>query len=483
MQDKCNIGDSLCTSDILDNLQEIEAWETNTSPPLISHPFTITTCQDHHVGVSRDQSPIPNPSGPRRSPRIRLLQQNKQKCDVGLKGDTGRGSMIDIVDNGREQNNDFLTSMGNDTLEAIDAMDLDDSMFEKVSVSQLRMEELGNHRKTKHNAASHQPSFQILRRSQRHKSMNSKVECTNESTNSTRITKGTATHTSGITPVCLTWREPAQDNDFCENIRLSAQEEREIKCSSKILKNLTTHCMESPINQNQKQQEETCSEKKKEKTKNHKDHSLKGVAKTTWISNKNNKENIKNLNDSHEKSIAKSRKSSCDIARGGESSEASVESVDNSSPPSSPLKQPNPLNERMHQNASLGNCSKKHIISAVKSSALSVESHSLHNNNEHCENVTTNDQQCISKQNSQKKLDYKVLVDEEMQEKQDDKSDHLYSPDIDRQADVPKDSRSRVENIVKSPLSHDTQSILSTQEKMELSAWGLPEAVLKVLCS
>ncbi|XP_045135227.1 DNA polymerase theta-like [Portunus trituberculatus] len=407
--------------------------------------------------MSRDQSSKADPWGLRRSPRIRMLQLNTQKHDANVGGNTARGPVEDTRNDRRQRNSDLLESFGTSTQEAMDAMDLDDSIFHKVSVSQLRTEELGNQRKPKHDdASSQQTNCQIPHRLQCQKSRNSKDECAKESLCLVRSREDIMTYSSG------NGNTPEQDNGLCENKRALVKEERKTECSMKMLKDDLIHSMESPVSASHKHHKETCTKKNNFKETNIQNKQcLQGLGKPHTTSRKYNKENIHDFDSNHKRIIH---------SRGTEKDQPLLKRLQENQSPSSSHNQPKPTKHH----ASPKRCSMENILPILKSSAFYSQSHSLTNNSEACKNI-------VKEQELQKEPDNAVSVKEILHEKQDCVRDHSTSPDDCKKTVASHDSMNKIDiTVLKSPLnSDDSRSFLSTQEKMELSAWGLPESVLK----
>ena len=395
--------------------------------------------------MSRDQPSKSDPWGLRRSPRIQMLQLNTQKRGVNVGGNAVKCPVEDTKNDGRKQDSDSFVSFGVGTQEAMDAMDLDDSLFQKVSVSQLRMEELGNQRKTNHeDAAIRQTNCQMPRRLQCQKSRNSKDECAKESLCLVRRKEDISRYSS------RNGNASKQDNCLCENKRSSDKEERNAERRSKRLKDHLICCLESSVNPTYKQHQETCSNKNNFIETNVLKQCPKGLGK-------NNKENILDFDDSHEGAI--------DPAGGTEKAEPLLKQQQKCQSPSSSHKQPK---------TDLHATPKEHIILPIlKSSALCAQSNSLPSNSKACQSLAM-------EQKLQKETNNAILVDEVLNEKRDGVNGNSSIPDNGTKTNF---SLNNMENtVLKSPLnSDDSRSFLSTQEKMELSAWGLPETVLKVL--
>lgn len=430
----------------------IEAWNTNTTPqaPLLSkntiqQDYSKTTTQQHPARLSSKQLYKSTPSGLRRSPRLRLQQLNREKN--ALIGETSEKSSHELIHNKNGLQDDLFTSSGNETVETNDTMELNQSIFQELQFSEPKMEGFKNQLQAQlQNAVSNQDNPQNLRRSGRLKPVsNENVECAIDSIQSSRIRKNAARNSSVNTLVSATKCEAEAGSNVCEEEASFGKRKniKEVECGGRILKELRRYT-EPTVNLdhgNEKNTHET------EVPTN------KYLSKAT-CNKRQDKENKQNINNCIEKNITSP-----------EVSDSNLEHVEHC----------RAATETRQRGVSPVSASPNIFPKIPTSMFLPSHPMALGSNSKITPEVGSTSEQCNIKTNSKTELciNSKISLNE-VQNKQDDIPSNINSPE---------NIKEKSENIVlKSPLTcQDSQSFLSTQEKMDLSAWGLPDAILKVM--
>lgn len=424
MQDDCDFEDSLCTTGVLDNLEKIESWNTNSSP-LASSLLKVTTHLEHSnttphqhpTGVSRDQLTKSNPSGLRRSPRIRLQQLNRQK-NV-LVGEIVEGPYHEDIENKKGPKNPLLT-LGDETMGTVGTREL----HENIQEFQLPEPKMGDSMRQLQtelpNAIFYQESPQNLYRSDFLKPSDNENQCAKDFIYSSSTKKGVTRNSSLNTHVSAAKWETEQGSNVCEKKASSDRKEicKEVGCGSRILKDRREQHVESQGNVNHSN-EGSRTQEAKVLTNN----SLKHLSNST-CNKRQNKENVQSFKDSIGKKKIASKM----------------------------------FDNKLEDGES---------FSSLPETGLKY--------NEIIPNAGVSGQQCNTKIDSSKKLgsNFSTSVNE-VEKNEDDILGNFY-----RRENTTEKTGSIV---LKSPINcRDSQSFLSSQEKMELTAWGLPDAVLKVM--
>lgn len=448
MQDDYDFGDSLCTTGVLDNLENMEAYNTNTSPPApqlstAHQDCSETAAQQHSVEISKDQPSKCNPSGLRRSPRIRQ-QELKGWKDVPM-GKCENETAHDNTRNKNELKDDSFTSKGNEATEALDTMELNESIFQQLQLSEPKVESSASHLKLGlQNPSSDIKSFQSVHKSE-HLSEDKYVKDSIFSSIIRRnVTKNSSVNSfPAHAPEC----EADSGGNVCEKKESSDKRQivKEKECGGRILRSAKMRCTEPSQHNN----EERDPQETKVSTGKH----LKYLNRDT--SNRSqNKENIENIKGSIEINVSPPKISANNV------------------------KSYSTLLESRQKVLSLTSASSTNCPKIPTSLGLPTHSSAMESSKKMCDvpDVGVSGQRGNTETDTEGKssLNFRILVNEEVAKKQDDIPANFHSP---------QNIRENTGNIVvKSPLnSTDSQNILSTQEKMELSAWGLPDAVLKVM--
>lgn len=358
------------------------------------------------------------------------------------------------IKNKKELKDDSLISTRNDTTEALDAMELNESIFQQLHLSEPKVESFVSQLKEGFkNAPGNQEFLQNLPKSEPLKPGNNENECVRDSNYYSNVRKSANTNRSVKTPTlhapeceaeadCNTYKKKIPSSDKRKNM--------EIECGGRVLRSAKMKYAES-VNLNHSNEKINTQETKDSTGKN-----LTHLITANWNKGQD-KENIQNTEDRIEKNIVTSKMSHNNIehVKGFRTSQENNQKdlfLTSASCNSFP-KVPTPLCLPAH---SLAMESSKKICNLVPDIGVSGQLHDSRTNSE-----------------TKSCLNFRFSV-KELQKEQDEVPTNFHSPQI-----IGK----KTENIViKSPLnSTDSQNILSTQEKMELSSWGLPDAVLKVI--
>lgn len=341
---------------------------------------------------------------------------------------------------------DFLPYK-NETVDLDDMMDLNESVFWQAS--QLDMENSVNQLQAElENATCNKESSKDMHLSERLEHKSEKNSCVNDSISSG--IKNSAARNSTLNTIANVSKCKTESGfSVCER-KVShdgTENSKAVASGGRTPKNVRLRDSDSSVNVDHSNDRSSIQEVKTPTNKH-----LKHLNKAT-CNGRQNKENIQNFREGSQKTIS--------------TSEVPDNNLSNEN-----LRAPHQARQNGHSSmsASHHNYPKTPLAMPSPSSALEIKSKI----NEAQQSIGIVGEQSNMKTDNKAKshLNFRLTVNEEVQKQQ-----GYIMPGS------PQNTEEETENIVlKSPFScKDSQGFISTQEKMELSAWGLPETVLKVM--
>lgn len=372
-----------------------------------------------------------------------------------LTGETVERTSHEDISNKKGLKDDLLTSVANRSVEAVETMELNEYVCQQFHVSEPKMAGFRNQLKGElQNGPCDQKGPQKLHRSKHLKPKNIKDEYVKDSIYSSNIrrdaTRKKSIHTYVYASECVT----ESNTNVCDK-KISSDKRgntKEEECGGRALKEARKRNNELvSVNVLDRNEKNTARETKNPTVKHLEHHS-----KDTH-NRRQNKENIKNIKSSMNNNISVSKTSS-NNPENVKNFRASPENRQKGHSPTSVI---------------LGNSPNIITSPAQPAQSLALESNKIH---EIISNVDVRSRPWKTETDcgTKSSLNFKISVNEEGHNMHNDIPGNFYSPgNITEKKEIV---------VLKSPLnSKDSQSLLSTQEKMELSAWGLPDEVLKVM--